>query len=508
MRKPTRRYFFRHLRDGRSLRQSPLTWLAVGSETAFLPDALLLRAVHVRLSQLVDEICQRLILVSKAERARRLRDIFDRNILGAEHWSYLARELFVSRRQFFRERKELCDELCSLLEAGSQSRPSSILVQPSPADLAFNDASLALQSGNPASAELIAEELCLSLPPGELRSRALTLAVDCAIDCLRFDVASTRCAHAAGDAEEIPDFETRVIAAARVNVTKARYFFKLSGYDRARLEVETALRRLAELSPSSDVRRSDIVQAILVRRAEIALQVGDINGALEHMQNLRYSLGRNGGPSAVAFDLASIEAATQMFAGRLQSGLTTLMEAFASAQRLGFNRQIVGLAIERAWTEVMLDRKQRRVLAAQIAGLTDAVRVPELKLEAALFCAVNASPRDALEYGSQARAMAPRNSMWAARALIAQANACLRLERLADAWGLATEAEQVASRAGNPRMRACSLIPMARMRFRCGDTKAALTLKKNAEELLRHHGTAPEWGGLEELTSAEEAPAS
>ncbi|HEY6325220.1 MAG TPA: hypothetical protein VIW73_01715 [Candidatus Cybelea sp.] len=503
MGKPTRRYFFRHLRDGRSLRQSPLTWLAVGSEAAFLSDALLVRAVHDRLSQLVDDIYRRLLLITKADRARRMREIFDRHILGTEHWSSLARELFMSRRQFFRERKQLCDELCSLLEAGSLAHPSAVFVQPSPADLVFNEASLAFRSGNPQSAERIAEELCSSLPPGELRSRALTLAADCALDGLRFDVALARCALAAGDADEIPDFETRVIASARVNVMTGCCFFKLSDYNRARLELDTGLQRLSQLTPASNWKRSELMQAILVRRAEIALHIGDFNGARENVQHLQYAVGRNGGPSEATFDLASIEASTQMVMGRLQCGLATVMEALSAAQRLGFNRRIVSFSLDRAWIEMLIDRKRGPVLAPQVAALADAVQVPELKLEAALFCAVNESPPDALTYASQARAMAPRDSMWAARAMIAQANACFKLGRLAEAWDAAAEAERLAARAENHRMRACALTPMARIRFKSGDAKAAMILKKDAAELLRLYGATWERSRVEQLKPAK-----
>jgi hypothetical protein len=503
MREPTRRFFFAHLRDAGSLRKSSLSWMAVGDDAEFLPDALLVRAVQDRLSQLVDEICRRLLLVSKGARACRLRTIFDRHILGAEHWSLLASELYLSRRQFFRERKLLCDQLCSLLKAGLPSRPSVVLMQPLPEDLAFNEASLALQSGNLKFAERIAKSLCTSLPAGELRSRALTLAADCAIDGLRFDVASTLCALAAGDVEEVVDLEARVIASARVCVTRSRVAFMLSNYGRARTEMKTALRGLSELSAASNHGRSGLMQAVLVRQAEIALHTGDVNGALEHMQHLRYALGRNGESSVPAFDLASIESATEMFVGRLQCALAVLAEAFSSAQRLGFNRQIVRLAIERAWIEIMVDRKRGRVLAPQIAGLADVVPVPELQLEAALFCAMNESPSKALEFGSLARAMAPRDSMWGARAMLAQADSSFKLGRIADAWDLATEAEQLTGRLGNHRMRACALAPMARSRLKSGDTKAARILTSKAEELMRLYGAAPERTRLAELTSSK-----
>jgi hypothetical protein len=480
-----------------------LTWLAVGGDAEFLPEPLLVRAVTDRLSHLVDEICRRLLFVSKGDRARRFRTIFDRYILGAEHWSSLASKLSVSRRHFFRERKLLCDELCSLLEAGSQFRTSTVLVQPSAEDLVFNDAALALQSGNPDVAERILETLRADLPSGELRTRALTLAADCALDGLRFDVALARCALAASAAEEIADFEDRALASARVNVTRSRYFFGLPDYRRARLEMDAALHSLSELSPAFNDRRSSLMQAILVRQAEIAIHVGDFKGALEQMHRAKYALGRNGGASEAAFDLASIEALTEMFAGRLQSALTTLAEALSSAQCLGFNRQIVSLAIERAWVEIIVDRSRGAFLAPQIAGLADAVRVPELALDAALFCATNESPVNALENGSKARAMAPHDSMWTARAILAQAAACFKLGRIADAWSLATEAERLTGRLGHHRARAWSLGLMARVKLKCGDKKPAMLLESDAKELLRLYGAAPERSRLEELTSTK-----
>ena len=102
-----RRSFFRHLRDGRSLRTNPLTWLAIGDDAEVLPQALLVRALHDRLGRLVDEVCARAPLRSKDDRVRRLQAIFYGHMLGGEHWSSLAAELFVSRRQFFREQHKL-----------------------------------------------------------------------------------------------------------------------------------------------------------------------------------------------------------------------------------------------------------------------------------------------------------------------------------------------------------------------------------------------------------------
>jgi tetratricopeptide (TPR) repeat protein len=499
MRETTRRFFFRHLRDGRSLRNNPLTWLIVGADAEFLPKALLVRAVHDGLSHLVDEICRRPPFLSKPERARRLREIFNRHIVGSEHWSSLASELFLSRRQFFRDRKLLCDELCSLLEAGSQSRPGRILVQPSSEDLVFNEASLALQTGNPDSAERIVETLSTPQLSAELRSRALTLAADCASDRLRFDTALSRCALAANAAAEITDFENRAVALAHVNVTRSRGFLLRSDYHRARLEIDMASRVLSELSPASDDRRSDLMQAILVRKAELAIHVGDFNSALEQVNRLKYAFSRNGQASEAAFDLASIESAVEMFSGRFEGALATLTEAFLSAQRLGFNRQIVRLAIERAWVEIMVDRNRGPMLAPQIASLSEAVRVPALELEASLFCAANQSPVAALEYGSKAHAIAPHDSMWAARATLAKAVSSLKLGRVADAWGLATEAERLTDRLGNHRTHACSLALMAKVKFKCGDMKLARTLQGNATELLRLYAAVPERSKFEEL---------
>jgi tetratricopeptide (TPR) repeat protein len=306
--------------------------------------------------------------------------IFNRHILRTEHWSVIASELFVSRRQFFRERRLLCDKLCSLLEAGSQSPSNTIFAQPTPEDLVYNDAALAYQSGNPNVADRILGELSALLPSGELRARALTLAAECAYDGLLFEVVLARCALAERAAAEIADFETRALASARVSLTRTRYFLGQADYDRARLEMEAALHKLSELSPPSDGRRSDLMRAILVRQAEIAIHMGDFRGALERIHRAKYALGQSGEASEATFDLASIEALMDTFAGRHQSALTTLTEASSLAQRLGFNRQILKLAVERAWYEFMVDRSRGRILAEQIAGLADAIRVPDSSL--------------------------------------------------------------------------------------------------------------------------------
>ena len=76
------RSFFRHLRDGESLRKNPLTWLAIGEASEVLPDELLVHTLHDRLSHLVHVICSRPDLASNVARARRLHEIFGRHLLG------------------------------------------------------------------------------------------------------------------------------------------------------------------------------------------------------------------------------------------------------------------------------------------------------------------------------------------------------------------------------------------------------------------------------------------
>jgi hypothetical protein len=492
VKEPTHRFFFRHLRDGRSLHKSSLTWLAVGGSAGFLPQPLLVREVHERLSKLVDEICRGAAFVSNVDRARRLREIFDRHLIGGEHWSSLAAELSVSRRQFFRERKFLCDELCSMLEGGAQSASATILVQPSPEELRFNEAYLAQQSGDIDLAERLLGDLCASLPAGELRSKALALAADCATEGLRFDVASERCVLAAAVADSLPDFEDRVIASARVNVTRSRFLLMLSEFHRAREEIESALRGLSRLAYASDTRRTDLMQAILCGKAQLAIHVGDSSHALEHVHHLKYAAGRNPAISETSFEVASLDASTDAFTGRFQSALAKLAEALSSAQRLGFNRQVVQLAIERAWVEVMVDRSRGPLLAPKIAALAQSLHVPALMLEASLFCALNEAPAEAMEHASKARSVSPANSPWAMRAMLAQAGSCLKLGRLADAWGLATEVEKLSGLLGNKRRHAASLALMARVKLKCGDIKPATKLKNDAQELLRLYGAASE----------------
>jgi hypothetical protein len=96
--------------------------------------------------------------------------------------------------------------------------------------------------------------------------------------------------------------------------------------------------------------------------------------------------------------------------------------------------------------------------------------------------------------------MAPHNSLWAARAILSQADACFRLGRMADAWSLAADGERLARRLGNHRVHAWSLVLMARIKLKCGDKKVAMALKSDAEQLVRIYASAPERGRFEEFT--------
>jgi len=486
------RSFFRHLRDGESLRKNPLTWLAIGEASEVLPDELLVHTLHDRLSHLVHVICSRPDLASNVARARRLHEIFGRHLLGGEHWSLLAAELFISRRQFFRDRKFLCDELCALLQLGPSPAASAVIEQPSREQFVLNAAYLAVEAGNLESADRTARELCASLPPGDTRFRALLLSADCAMRRLRFDDAAIRFKLASAEVNRLPGFEDRAIGSARVNLARSLYYFLLSDYDRANLGLASARRSLSQLEASTDAHRSELLRAILVAQAEMALHLGDLSSAIEIVRRCKYAAGSNDAVSETAFDLASIEAGTESFAGRFESALTLLEKAYTSAQRLGFNQQVLRMAIERAWVRTQAHPREGSQLARAIAAMAEHLQMPYLSLEAALFCAANEQPAAAIEYATKARSSAPARSIALPRAIQAQASASLKLGRVADAFDLAMEAENLSELAGNNRMRACSLAFMARIELKSGKRKAALILKNNADELLRLYGAARE----------------
>ena len=501
-REASQRLFFRQLRDGRALRKNPLTWLAIGEAAGVLPDALLVRAVQDRLAKLVGRICAAAAFVSKVDRARRLQEIFRRHILGGEHWSSVTADLFVSRRQFFRERRFLCDELYALLQQGPHSPAGGVLVQPSREHLAYNKAFLAVQAGNLESAEQTLQELRAWLPPGDLRAKALVLAADCAMDRLHFEDAAARCAAASTATGAIEQLHDREIESARVHLAQSRYYLLSSDYRQAHVEIQSALQRLSRLSPVSDSRRCELMRSIFARQAELAIQVGDFALALEHVRRSKYAAGPNESVSEAIFDLASVESATETCAGRFQSASILLDEAFATAERLGFNRQVVKLSIERAWVDSSLDNGRGLQLSPQVAALAECLRVPALTVEAALFCAVNDAPTAAMEYASRARSVSPRHSMWAARATHALAVACVKRGRMADALDLATEVEALSDRLDNNRMRAASLALQARINLLGRNPRSATTLKLKAEELLRQYAAASERNTFAEWTQS------
>jgi hypothetical protein len=488
---PTGRYFFRHLRNGNDLRKHPLTLLALGAAAQILPDALLVRTLHDRLRELVSQVYARPTFARNAARAQRLKQIFERHLLRGDHWSSLAAELSISRRQFFRERRALCDELGALLQLDPQHSAPAVAVQLTREQLAYNEAFLAFEAGNLESALRTITDLCVWLPPGELRSRAFVLAAECAVDRLRFEDASSNCALASNATAGIENSDDRAIGAARVHLTRSRCHLYLSDYRNADLQVKSATRGLSRVS-LSDERRSEQMKALSVRAAEIAIHIGAFDAALEQVSWLRYSTNPNDAASEFSFDLASLEAAIEVVAGRFQNALQSLEEARLRAERLKFNRQVVRFHIEHAWAAIHVDVSSRALLAQHLAMLAQAVRIPYLALECWLFSAANDAPAAALEHSAKARRMSPPSSMLAARAVLAQAVAAHRLGRTADAFDLAAELEHLAERLDNNRLRAWSLMLMAKIRLTTYDRKRAAGLKRDAEEFLRLYGTASE----------------
>lgn len=486
----TQRYFFRHLRDGKGLREHPLTLLAVGTLAAVLPRPLLVRAIHDRLRILLEQICARRPLASKIDRARRLRHVFERHIVGGEHWSTLASELEVSRRQFFRERKLLCDELSASLQTGTFAVPS----EPphlTRGELAYNEAYLAFEAGRPDEARRILDDLCVFAPAGDLRSRAFLLAADCAIDELRFEEAASNCALASNDAGHLSTPDDRTVAMARVGVTRSRLYLHTSDYRRAHTHIASAQRSLSRLS-RSDFGRTEVMNAISVRAAEVAIHVGAFDVAVEHVRRLSLANVAHDGATDFAFDLASLNAATEAFAGRFQSALLLLEDAFVRAERLKFNRQVVRHFIERAWIANHMHDRRHAILASKVAEAAESIQLPYLRLEGWLFSASNAAPDSALDYAVKARRASPPRSMLAARAIYAQALASYDLDRFDDAYGLASEMERLSDELDNNRMRSWALALMARSRFALGEPKEAIALKRDADELLRLYASTAE----------------
>ncbi len=378
----------------------------------------------------------------------------------------------------------------------------TVIVRPSRGQLALNEAYLAFEAGKLQSADLLLADLCAALPPGDTRSKALVLFADCAMQRLEFGDAADRCTQASAEAALLPTVDDREIASARVSLARSRCYFLLSDYQRAHLELARGTLALSRLQAPPDARRSELLRALSIRQAELALHLGDVAGALEHVRSCKYAAGSNDAICEATFDLASIESGTESFSGRFESALALIEQAYAAAQRLGFNYQVVRFAIERAWVKTILNPVERLPLARELAALAKTLQVPYLSLEAALFCAANEKPASAMQYATKARASVPSSSEAMTRAILAQSAACFRLGRFTDALDLAAEVESLSRRLGNNRTRASALALMAEIRVKSGDSKAALTLKRNAEELLRLHGAAGEIRRYREGTKA------
>lgn len=486
---PTQRFFFRHLCNGKDLRKHPLTLLALGASACDLQDTLLVRALHERLRALLSRLLGKHAFADTM-RVQRLKQIFERHLIRGQHWSSVASELSISRRQFFRERKLLCDDLTLVLQLGPQDAVTTVSLQPTRDQLAYNEAFLAFEAGNLDSALRTIADLCAWLTPGELRSKAFVLAAECAMDRLRFGDAASNCALASNSIVGIESAEDRAIASARVHVARSRYHLYMSDYQQAHAQVTSATRGLARVS-LSDERRSEQMKALLVRTAEIAIHVGAFDAALEHVRCLKYCSNPNDAATEFDFDLASLEAATEVIAGRFQSAAQLLAEACTRAERLKFNRQVVRHHIERAWAETHIDASRRALLAQKMAALAQAAPIPYLALECRLFSAANEAPATALESAAAARRMSPTRTMLEARATHAQAEASFRLGHVADAFDLAGEVQHASHRLGNNRLRAWSMVLMAKIGMATRDRKGA-QLKRDAEEFLRLYGTASE----------------
>ena len=171
-------HLFRHLGDARELRRNPIAapFFHGAADCGIHADKLALAAIRNAILMALSEYELDALASGRVEECRRRRAIVESHILSGQPAESVAKEIHLSRAQFYRERREICDYLASAISTVRDSPHSPASGPLNPDAIAIARANLLVEACEPQRALDVLEDVARSSPDPIRKVEALCLA--------------------------------------------------------------------------------------------------------------------------------------------------------------------------------------------------------------------------------------------------------------------------------------------------------------------------------------------
>jgi len=488
------RRLLRRLDDPQELRTNPLAAPYVAGAQAAGPAAVVERTMSARIRAAVVAAIDALEPPHAAagSHGARQRAILTRCDLRGEKHENVARDLGISRREFYRERRRAQERLALALQREFSAPVEPARIRPSEFELRMQYASSLRMVGH---FEAALKELELAHDaPAEEAVRALCRSVEIACDAGDAKRA-TRALHSARLALAACG-ESHPVLEAAVALSDGMLCWHTGNMPDSLRAYERALQRLRSASPN-DHGALEIAIAALLAKADVLSESGRADDALAALGEAALACDRLAHPSPLLRgDLAAAYgSAHALMRGGLSPAIDELQEAFSVYQRHHAIRRAAKASMELCVLFMQRENYEDALSYGRTAlGVARSVCGSD---EAAYMClnlsyaeARSGNATAALALTKQARMLVTEGGFVAALCGLAEAEARLAARQCGAAIRTARAARAAMTRLGGERYVGAALRIEAEAQEQLGETAAARASISAAVEALERFGHA------------------
>lgn len=421
----------------------------------------------------------------------RQRTIVTRCDLNGEKHAAVAREMGISLREFYRERRRGFERLLLAVRGNLPAPPARIRPLPSGFELELDDVANLRLIGSFGTAFDRLERLSASAPQPEDAVRALCYEVEIAAE-----VGDDERARRSYDAALLRAAQTRGNRRIDVHLPMAGAYVAWQTGDLATSSAQIRRASSAAATLSADAERHDLRAAMnaLFARSELGVLLGDPAASLDALRAARRLLeGMRYKPADLLGQLfMEFSAVYGLVPGQHRRAIEYALEslsAFGAAGAPGSIADAAGILSghlcasgsagdAQRFASIAIDLARR---SGSAAGLADKL------LAGSLAASLAGEARTALTLAEEAAGCA-RSGLFALRIPLAQAQARLQLGDAAGAMAMAERAYERAASSGMLRYRGSAMRLRAEATAATGDERSARDLAAAALDMLSEHG--------------------
>ena len=492
------RHLFRHADEPHELRRNPIVARhflpALNSSTTDSSERAV-KAVAQAIRAAFASYENTAISEGRIEESRRRRVIFEGHILSREPVHAIVAKLHISRSQFYRERRAICEYVALALDRAEAPSPAASTVELRADAIAINVAKCLIDTCETDRALAVLEDLGRASENPSRRIEALCLQADALTEQFRLDAASRRIDVARHEFSRITaelSIDLADIAAARIELSSSLLAARQGRADDARISMRKALRAL-RARPWADPDVRELHVDSLLFASEYAEERGDLKAFRECIaasQSIFSTIPNQSQSQKARLLLMS----AFLLSSDRDNGATRneCIQIATAALKLAEKSGSVGTAVSAAvyisgaYAFVLGNYDEAIRQARPIVGLLTRGRYPALAGPISSLADVyigNHQYGDALNLLSVAWQSAKLDANSQARNRCLASEAFLGLKDYVRARATADAASKIAGRLKNKRLHAAALRFSALARHRIGETKAARDCIEEAIDL-------------------------